>query len=106
MMSAPPDASGKKNAIQQIASATSYLQRYTLKAITGVAEKVQDDDAATASHPADDEIVLDAWRAEALKGEKALRAYYEKHQPSEDFWADHGKSLKAAAKKADQEAKP
>lgn len=105
-MSAPPDASGKKNAIQQIASATSYLQRYTLKAITGVAEKGQDDDAATATTPADEEIVLDAWRAEALKGEAALRAYYAKHQPSEEFWAKHSKALKKAARDADQEAQP
>jgi len=43
-MSAPPDASGKKNSIQQIASTVSYLQRYTLKAITGVAEKGEDND--------------------------------------------------------------
>lgn len=102
-MSAPPDASGKKNAIQQIASATSYLQRYTLKAITGVAEKGQDDDAATAVPPADDEIVLDAWRAEAMKGDKALRAYYAKHSPTEEFWTKHGKALKQAAKQADAE---
>lgn len=43
-MGGPPDNSGKKNAIQQIASTTSYLQRYTLKAITGVAEAGDDDD--------------------------------------------------------------
>jgi len=43
-MSAPPDASGKKNAIQQIASSTTYLQRYTLLAITGMSTKGQDDD--------------------------------------------------------------
>lgn len=56
-MTAPPDASGKKNSIQQIASTVSYLQRYTLKAITGVAEKGEDNDAADAggsdSGPAD-----------------------------------------------------
>lgn len=43
-MGGPPDNSGKKNAIQQIASTVSYLQRYTLKAITGVAEGGDDDD--------------------------------------------------------------
>lgn len=47
-MSAPPDASGKKNGIQQIASTVSYLQRYTLKAITGVAERGDDDDGTGA----------------------------------------------------------
>lgn len=44
-MTAPPDASGKKNAIQQVASTTTYLQRYTLLAITGMSTKGMDDDA-------------------------------------------------------------
>jgi len=39
-----PDDSGKKNQIQQIASAVSYLERYTLLAITGTATQDQDDD--------------------------------------------------------------
>lgn len=43
-MGGPPDNSGKKNQIQQIASTVSYLQRYTLKAITGVAEGGDDND--------------------------------------------------------------
>lgn len=43
-MGGPPDNSGKKNVIQQIASTVSYLQRYTLKAITGVAEENDDND--------------------------------------------------------------
>jgi hypothetical protein len=44
-MHGSPDASGKKNAIQQVASTVSYLQRYTLLAATGVATKGMDDDA-------------------------------------------------------------
>lgn len=43
-MTAAPDASGKKNAIQQVASAVTYLQRYTLLAATGMAAKGMDDD--------------------------------------------------------------
>lgn len=43
-MSGPLDDSGKKNVIQQQQSTTTYLQRHTLKAITGVAEKGDDDD--------------------------------------------------------------
>lgn len=43
-MQAMPDNSGKKNAIQQVASTITYLQRYTLLAATGVATKGQDDD--------------------------------------------------------------
>lgn len=41
-MGGPPDAGGAKSAIQARASTISYLQRYTLKAICGVAER--DDD--------------------------------------------------------------
>ncbi|MNX94245.1 ERF superfamily protein [compost metagenome] len=48
-MQAMPDNSGKKNAIQQVASTITYLQRYTLLAATGVATKGQDDDARGAN---------------------------------------------------------
>jgi hypothetical protein len=47
-MTAMPDASGKKNAIQQVASTVTYLQRYTLLALTGMATKGMDDDGRTA----------------------------------------------------------
>lgn len=43
-MGGPPDAGGAKNAIQARASTVSYLQRYTLKAICGLAEQDDDDD--------------------------------------------------------------
>ena len=41
---APPDKSGSKNNIQAIGSTTSYLQRYTLLAITGLSTSEFDDD--------------------------------------------------------------
>lgn len=48
-MSAPKDNSGKKNVIQQVASAITYLQRYTLLSATGLATHDQhDDDGADA----------------------------------------------------------
>ena len=45
-MSAAPDESGKKNSIQQVASTITYLQRYTLLSVTGLAsdEATPDDD--------------------------------------------------------------
>lgn len=43
-MRAAKDDSGKKNAIQQIASTITYLQRYTLLAVTGLATNDQPDD--------------------------------------------------------------
>lgn len=43
-LTAQPDETGGKNAIQAIISTTTYLQRHTLKQITGVAEADEDDD--------------------------------------------------------------
>ena len=43
-LSAPADESGGKNSVQQIVSTVTYLERHTLKAICGIAEKGQDDD--------------------------------------------------------------
>ena len=47
------DESGGKNSIQAIGSAVSYLQRYTLLAITGTATQEQDDDGKGAFTTAD-----------------------------------------------------
>lgn len=44
VLSAPPDDSGKKNSIQQIASTLTYLERYTLMAACGLAAKDIDND--------------------------------------------------------------
>jgi hypothetical protein len=43
-LSAPADSSGSKNNIQAIGSTITYLERYTLLALTGLATKDQDDD--------------------------------------------------------------
>ena len=43
-MGGPPDTGGAKNQLQARASTKSYLERYTLKAICGVAEGGDDDD--------------------------------------------------------------
>lgn len=51
-LTAPADDSGKKNAIQQIASTVTYLERYTLMAALGLAAKDMDDDARAAGNQA------------------------------------------------------
>lgn len=70
-MGGPPDAGGAKNAIQARASTKSYLERYTLKAICGVAEGGEDDDGnggANASALADMLLgIKEAADADALK---------------------------------------
>jgi hypothetical protein len=50
MLSAEPDKSGSKNSIQAIASTVTYLERYTLYAILGLASTDQDDDGAGAGN--------------------------------------------------------
>lgn len=47
-LEASPDQTGGKNAVQAIGSTTTYLQRYTLKAICGVSEADDDTDGAPA----------------------------------------------------------
>ena len=47
-LTALSDDSGNKNSIQQIGSTITYLQRYTLMAITGLAAQDTDDDGAAA----------------------------------------------------------
>lgn len=62
-----PDASGKKNPIQQMASCVNYLQRYTLLAATGIATKdmdAEDDDGRGASQ-VDNTELLTKWINEA-----------------------------------------
>lgn len=43
-LSGSPDASGSKNPIQQIKSATTYLRAATFEAVTGIASSFDDDD--------------------------------------------------------------
>lgn len=61
-MTAPPDDSGKKNKIQQIASSTTYLQRYTLLAVTGMSTKGMDDDGREADTEAGFDVLAD-WKS-------------------------------------------
>ena len=48
-LTAAPDTSGSKNSIQAIGSTVSYLQRYTILALTGLATSDMDDDGNATS---------------------------------------------------------
>lgn len=54
-LDAAPDNSGKKNAIQQVGSAITYMERYSLMAICGVAARGQDDDGGGTRGKEDEE---------------------------------------------------
>lgn len=61
-MGGPPDTGGAKNLIQARASTKQYLERYTLKAICGVAEGGEDDDGAGGAKAA---TLLETWVGKA-----------------------------------------
>ena len=50
-LTASPDTSGSKNAIQAVGSTISYLERYTILALTGLATADMDDDGQGAGEP-------------------------------------------------------
>ena len=66
-MGGPPDAGGAKNAIQARASTVTYLERYTIKAITGLSEQDEDDDGGHGGGDEWLEKVATAQTVDALK---------------------------------------
>jgi hypothetical protein len=86
-MGGPPDAGGAKNAIQARASTKTYLERYTLKAITGLSEQDDDDDGRGAGRQSDVQELVSKWTrlAKEAKTEKAVR----------DVWKDAAPELRA-----------
>jgi hypothetical protein len=73
-MAAGKDDSGKKNAIQQVASTISYLERYTLLAITGLATSDQDDDGRNAGKDDEIDYISEAQEADLLGLMKEVHA--------------------------------
>lgn len=68
-LEAPYDGSGGKNPIQAIASAKSYLERYSLLGITGLATKGEDDDGRSAQAVANTEALIGERILEGLLGQ-------------------------------------
>lgn len=77
-MGGPPDVGGAKNAIQARASTVSYLQRYTLKAITGLSEQEDDDDGGQGQQQGHEHPQLQAGRDAAMNGMQSLTAWWGK----------------------------
>ena len=66
-LSGPRDETGNKNILQQIASSITYLQRYTLMSLCGLASKEMDDDGAGAGSQKEKPAAPDGyvkWRAD------------------------------------------
>lgn len=82
-MGGPPDAGGAKNAIQARASTKTYLERYTLKAITGLSEQDDDNDGNGAGRTNDVQALVAKWSSEVkkAKSEAAVRDVWAKATP-------------------------
>jgi hypothetical protein len=117
-LSAQPDTSGKKNSIQGVGSTVSYLQRYTLMAITGSASQDMDDDGRGSEEPELTEFqesLLAELRTASLDGMVALNQKFKDLNtknaiPADkrvlnDLWKKYGASLKNAAQVVDREIK-
>ena len=105
-MTAAPDNSGKKNAIQQVASTVSYLQRYTLLAATGMATKGMDDDGRHYDEPEPEP--LDQKAADWIKQVQQLQEPDEWAPLKKKMMADYGgvvKNIPDAVKQAFVEVK-
>jgi hypothetical protein len=81
-MGGPPDVGGAKNAIQARASTVSYLERYTLKAITGLSEQDDDDNGGRGAHQQtqqggeDLKPLIDAGQDAAMNGMASLTNWW------------------------------
>lgn len=78
-MGGPPDMGPARNVLQARHSTVSYLERYTLKAICGLAEQEDDDDGAggkpAGGEPQEDKT-LQAGRDAAMEGTAKLTAWW------------------------------
>lgn len=94
-LTAEPDTSGVKNQIQAIASTVSYLERYTLLAITGLTTKDMDNDGQEA---AGGEIsLLEQWGIKCDEAGTAATAVDEIAK----WWKTNSPAIKKELSKAD-----
>lgn len=91
-LEASPDQSGNKNSIQAIASTVTYLQRHTLKAITGVSEKGDDTDGMAQANT----DLRDEWISKVAAAEST--------ESLESIWQEGGNAIYATNNLADYNA--
>lgn len=106
-MGGPPDSGGAKNPLQARASTKTYLERYTLKAICGVAEADDDTDGNVEKKPPREipPELLQKARDASMNGWDSLRKFIAAATEEERvLLTPESAALKAAAKAADKAA--
>ena len=102
-MGGPPDTGPGRNAMQARGSTKTYLERYTLTAILGLAAQDADDDGA--GGPTISPGLLQEAREAAMKGWKPFAAWINSRTAEERIALNpESDNLKRAAKAADQGA--
>lgn len=97
-LSAGNDTSGNKNDIQAIGSATTYLQRYTLKLALGLSTTDKDDDGKATDEPAISGAAEAAINSiEQCRSLEDLSAWREKNDPTVQRMAPADKSAVTSA---------
>ncbi len=101
-LEAAPDVSGGKNAIQAIGSTVTYLERYTLLSLTGLATEEMDDDGAgsEAEYITEEQMAtINEW----IESTKADFAKFKKYMGVDDLdkilAKDYNKALNALKRK-------
>lgn len=79
-LSAPPDATGSKNAVQAIGSTKFYLERYTFFAALGIAPKGQDTDGVVSGIPTHRRSEQVEWIANCRTAEELTRVWKSAHE--------------------------
>lgn len=87
-LSASPDTSGSKNPIQAIGSAISYLQRYTLLSLTGLATADMDDDGKSTGNGKISK--LEEWLIKCDEAGECAN----KPEDMDVWWKKHGDTIK------------
>lgn len=103
-LSGAPDDSGSKNSIQAVGSTISYLERYTLLALTGLATHEMDDDSNGAGAvpeyiSTDQATEIDDLLKETGSNEAAFLKYMGAASVAQIFAAHYNKALMALNKK-------
>jgi len=95
-LSAGADDSGSKNSIQAIGSTISYLERYTLFALTGIASKDMDDDGKATNGDTGPGL-FEQWEIKATEVCKAAQTL----EGIIQWWPDNSAQIKKELKTAD-----
>ena len=102
-LSAAPDTSGSKNPIQAVGSTISYLERYTLLALTGLATHDADDDGNGSGEPeyiTDDQITeISRLLTDTASDTKGFLKYAGAESVDKILAANYNKALIALNKK-------